>query len=58
MCYRSGAQSRMYLSRLKGKVEVGMSTLFCNRKDLVTIMREIPILLQKRSVRDAHAAKR
>ena len=56
MCYRSGAQSRMYLSRLKGKVEVGMSTLFCNRKDLVTLMRESSFLSHKRSAVDAHAA--
>ena len=58
MCCRSGAQSRMYLSRLKGKVEVGMSTLFCNRKDLVTLMRESSFLSHKCSAVDAHAIPR
>ena len=32
--------------------------ILCNRKDLVTLMRESSFLLHKRSVKDAHAAKR
>ena len=35
-----------------------MPTLFYNRKDLVTLMRESSFLLQKRSAKDAHAAIR